>query len=532
MAYIGNAPGVSSQRTVSTFTATAGQTTFTPTSGYTPGYVDVYHNGVKLIIGDDYTASNGTSVVLTAAASADDVVECVAYLPRGLSDGYTKAEADARYEPIDSAYTKAEADARYDASGAASTAQTAAQTYAAGLVDDLSGVTNASTARSNLGLGSLATKSSIATADITDGAVTAAKLAAGAAVPSQSGQSGKYLTTNGTTASWGTITAPTPAAVSDQANTSTGYFDLPAGTTAQRPASPSSGMVRFNTTYNQPEWYDTDTSQWVAFGSGKPYAVEVLMVAGGGGGPGGAGAGGAGGLLYQTANVESDIFYTATVGSGGAAGGWPNNGSSGTNSTLTGGVLSLISAIGGGYGSHGDSGGSGGSGGGAGYSGTGGSGTSGQGNAGGTGNNASPGYPGGGGGGAGAAGGNASGQTAGNGGAGSNAYATWATATSTGASGYYAGGGGGNSRTGTSGTGGAGGGGNGATGGNGGSGAANTGGGGGGGATTGPGYSGGNGGSGIVIIRYLGSQRASGGTVVSSGGYTYHTFKSTGQFVA
>lgn len=38
----------------------------------------------------------------------------------------------------------------------------------------------------------------------------------------------------------------TPAAVSDQTNTSTGYFDAPAGTTAQRPASPINGMIRYN----------------------------------------------------------------------------------------------------------------------------------------------------------------------------------------------------------------------------------------------------------------------------------------------
>lgn len=38
------------------------------------------------------------------------------------------------------------------------------------------------------------------------------------------------------------------------------------------------------------------------------------------------------------------------------------------------------------------------------------------------------------------------------------------------------------------------------------------------------------GGSGVVIIRYLGAQVATGGTVTSSGGYTIHTFTSTGTF--
>jgi len=42
----------------------------------------------------------------------------------------------------------------------------------------------------------------------------------------------------------------------------------------------------------------------------------------------------------------------------------------------------------------------------------------------------------------------------------------------------------------------------------------------------------GNGGSGVVIIRYSGSQRGSGGTVTSSGGYTYHTFTSSGTYTA
>jgi hypothetical protein len=42
-------------------------------------------------------------------------------------------------------------------------------------------------------------------AKIGTGAVTANKLAAGAAVPSQSGQSGKFLTTDGTDASWATV---------------------------------------------------------------------------------------------------------------------------------------------------------------------------------------------------------------------------------------------------------------------------------------------------------------------------------------
>lgn len=97
MAYIGNSPGTASQRIVSSFTATAGQTTFTPSNGYVLGYCDVYLNGVRLVAGDDFTASDGASVVLVTAASAGDSVEVVTYLPRGLVDVYTRTESDARY---------------------------------------------------------------------------------------------------------------------------------------------------------------------------------------------------------------------------------------------------------------------------------------------------------------------------------------------------------------------------------------------------------------------------------------------------
>lgn len=94
MANIGNSPGVASQRVVTTFTATAGQTLFVPNGGYTLGYCDVFLNGIKLVNGDDYTAANGINFTLTSGAAVGDAVECVAYFPRGLSDGYMKAEAD------------------------------------------------------------------------------------------------------------------------------------------------------------------------------------------------------------------------------------------------------------------------------------------------------------------------------------------------------------------------------------------------------------------------------------------------------
>jgi hypothetical protein len=97
MSYIGNSPGVASQRVTTNITATAGQTQFTTLSGYVLGYVDVYLNGSKLINGVDFEAITGTYITLLTAAVVDDVVELVSYVPRGLTDGYTKAEADAKF---------------------------------------------------------------------------------------------------------------------------------------------------------------------------------------------------------------------------------------------------------------------------------------------------------------------------------------------------------------------------------------------------------------------------------------------------
>ena len=65
-------------RTVTEFTATASQTTFTPPS-YTVGFINVYLNGV-LLGSADYTATNGTTVVLTTGASAGNLVTVESFL--------------------------------------------------------------------------------------------------------------------------------------------------------------------------------------------------------------------------------------------------------------------------------------------------------------------------------------------------------------------------------------------------------------------------------------------------------------------
>ena len=63
-------------------------TTTTSLTGlvYTPTLVHVFHNGVRLVDGTDYTATNGTSITLTVAAENGDQVAVVSYATFQTSD--------------------------------------------------------------------------------------------------------------------------------------------------------------------------------------------------------------------------------------------------------------------------------------------------------------------------------------------------------------------------------------------------------------------------------------------------------------
>ena len=243
------------------------------------------------------------------------------------------------------------------------------------------------------------------------------------------------------------------------------------------------------------------------YGTANTYNVEYVVVAGGGGSAGGTnnshgyGAGGAGGYRTATATLTAGSSgMTVTIGGSAPGTGMiPSNNnysgaSNGGNSSFNG--TSSTGGGGGGFRRNGNSGGSGGGGGfysgdyrgrgWANYSG-------GGGNAGGY----SPSE--------GNAGSGTSGQQWGRGGDGGQlpvsdrtwlngtAYAEQGQCTGSGASGPANTGKGANSRR--------------------------------------QQYGGGhNGGTGVVIIRYAGAQRGSGGSVSSSGGYTYHQFNSSGTY--
>jgi len=120
----------------------------------------------------------------------------------------------------------------------------------------------------------------------------------------------------------------------------TGALEIAKGTTATRPAAPSLGTLRANTTDHTMEVYAS--TGWKAFKEGGnaiilPLTIDFLVVAGGGGGAPGfqAGGGGAGGFRtsFGTGNINGGLTavestltlavatsYSVTIGAPGAGG--------------------------------------------------------------------------------------------------------------------------------------------------------------------------------------------------------------------
>ena len=84
--------------TESSFTATAAQTTFNVV--YEVGYVTVFLNGVKLNDTSDYTATDGTSVVLTVGAASGDIIDIIAYNITNLTNVYNQTQSDSRFAQV------------------------------------------------------------------------------------------------------------------------------------------------------------------------------------------------------------------------------------------------------------------------------------------------------------------------------------------------------------------------------------------------------------------------------------------------
>ena len=79
--YIGNSPSDSSVRIARQIYTTSGITSdFTFTSGYDPGYIDIYVNGERQTEGTNFTASDGeTFTIMNGGVSTGSTVEAAAY---------------------------------------------------------------------------------------------------------------------------------------------------------------------------------------------------------------------------------------------------------------------------------------------------------------------------------------------------------------------------------------------------------------------------------------------------------------------
>ena len=81
----GSSPGNTAFLSATDITATAGQTIFASAGSYTPGFVQVYRNGVRL--GNaDFTATNGTTITLAVGAVSGDLITIEYYTLTSLTN--------------------------------------------------------------------------------------------------------------------------------------------------------------------------------------------------------------------------------------------------------------------------------------------------------------------------------------------------------------------------------------------------------------------------------------------------------------
>ena len=171
-------------RTTTTFTATAGQTTFTVS--YNVGYIDIFRNGVRLATGD-YNATNGTTVILSTGANLGDTVEFVAYSTLSVFGSVTSFSAGS------------------------------------------TGLTPSTATGGSVTLGGTLAIGSGGTGQ------TTATTAFNALAPNQATNTGKYLTTDGTNASWATVVSG--AAITNDTSTASNLYPLFSTTTSGVPTT-------------------------------------------------------------------------------------------------------------------------------------------------------------------------------------------------------------------------------------------------------------------------------------------------------
>jgi hypothetical protein len=139
------------------------------TLSYIVGKEQVYLNGILLVRTTDYNATNGTSITGLAALAAGDILEIITFTPFEVANVISPTVIDAKGDLI------------------------------AGVSAD------------TIGKLTLGTNGTVLMAD--SSTATGLKWSAYDPLPSQTGNTGKYLTTDGSSASWGTLNAISTAKV-------------------------------------------------------------------------------------------------------------------------------------------------------------------------------------------------------------------------------------------------------------------------------------------------------------------------------
>jgi len=397
MAYVGNKPVPQATQSRDRFVSTSNQTSFA-SSGYTPNFVDVFLDGIKLD-SSEYTATNGSDVVLASGASTGQIMEVVAYSSFDVADirNMTQPLGLKNYTTTErNALTGIGAgDTIFNSTTGSIEFYDGSQWISTNLIPLINSVTG--TIYSGLGstlVISITNATDTVSVRFSEGGSTIADV-------------------SGVTVTSGSASVSVPASVYGQTSGDTISVTIinvdgtPSSNDINKTvqAVPTGGTI---TTSGGYVYHTFTSSSSLVVPSGISTSAEYLIVAGGGSGgnAGGnpySGAGGAGGYIDSTVSLSAQT-YTITIGAGGSVN------ANGANSSSFG-----ATAIGGGRGGSypsppsGASGGSGGGAGSAGGSYSGGSGTAGQGNAGGSVNNTA-GYQAAGGGGAGAVGGSVSGN--------------------------------------------------------------------------------------------------------------------------
>jgi hypothetical protein len=313
------------------YTPVGVQTSFNFVNGYTVGYLDVYHNGAKLIPTTDYTATDGLNFSLITASQPGDVVEAIGYrvsavtivdgnlnslTVSGISSlaGQTNITSNLRVTGVTTLGTVGVAatalvvqgDARVTGVLTVGTGSLTLNgsnnsingvTINAGIVSAVSGIVTYYGDGSNLNLTGNATAgvsstssiftTGIVTSSIIDGFIPADQKVISVNTTLNNGQENlsfaedlvigagvTFTVSTGTTVKMDALGFIDATSVTSATVVATDELDIPDGTIAERPSAPATGSIRWNSDLGFLEFY-TGT-EWRAVLLSNPLVTNPL----------------------------------------------------------------------------------------------------------------------------------------------------------------------------------------------------------------------------------------------------------------